>query len=294
MFHSLLVPLDGTRFSESALPLAESIARATGASVHLAHVHVPHPPDGLLSNTPFQYEGVTMDEYEEREKRRERRYIDTVVDRVKRDAGVTVDGALLEGEVPVCLEAHARATGADAVVLASHARTGVPRAWLGSVAETLVRSTTIPVLALHAQPDGSPPPPLDAVEHILVPLDGSALAEAILAPAADLAEAVDARVTLVHVTHSGLMGQSRTADAEAYLRRIVQRMEDRGLEAAAEVVVGVPAEAICATAERVGADLIALATHGRAGIRRALLGSVAMQVMHHTTLPLLVRRPALA
>lgn len=294
MFHSLLVPLDGTRFSEHALPLAGGIARATGAALHLARVHVPHPPDGLLSNTQFQYEGVDMEEYEGHVRDAERAYLRDMVGRLAESAPVAVDAALLEGDVADRLEDHARVTEADAVILTTHARAGMSRVWLGSVAEALIRATTIPVLALRCRDDRTEPhcPP---IRNLLVPLDGSALAEAILTPAADLAYALGAHVTLLHVVHSGAMGRARTAEAETYLHRIRQRLLDRDLHVHVCVTsYGAPAEAICRSAQELGADLVALATHGRTGLGRALLGSVTLDVLHGSELPLLVRRPALA
>ena len=100
MLRSLLVPLDGTRFSELALPIAEGIAQVTGASLHLAHVHVPHPPEALLANTQFQYEGVDLDEYDEHERSWEQTYLEALAQRVSRESSAMVDTALLEGDVP--------------------------------------------------------------------------------------------------------------------------------------------------------------------------------------------------
>ncbi len=294
MFHSLLVPLDGTRFSEHALPLAEGIAKATGASVHLTRVHVSNPPDGLLSNTQFHYEGVDMGEYEGIRLDEERSYVKEMVQRFSREAPVPVDGIVLEGDIAHRLVDHLKVTEADAVILTTHAREGVSRAWLGSVAESLIQDTTVPVLALRWDPDDPRPEPTE-VRHILVPLDGSALAESILDPAVDLAQAMGARITLVNVVRSGLRTRARFADGERYLRRAAQRLEDSGVEC--DILVtssGKPADAICRVAREVEADLIAIATHGRAGVSRALLGSVALKVLHNTHLPLLVRRPALA
>lgn len=294
MFQSLLVPLDGTRFSEHALPVAETIARATSGAVHLARVHVANPPDGLLANTQFLYEGVTMEEYDGHARDEERHYLHRMVERVAQEAPVAVDGALLEGDIARRLEDHARAVGADAVVLTTHAREGLARAWAGSVTEALMHATTLPILALRwdlEQPE--PPPP--QIRTVLVPLDGSPLAEAILAPTMALASALGARVVLMHAVHSGAMGRSRSADALTYLRRVAQPMEDRGLEVRTVVTShGATAEAICATAREVDADLIALATHGRTGLRKAMLGSVTLDVLHHSERPLLMRRPALA
>lgn len=294
MFHSLLVPVDGTRFSEHSLPVAVDLAEATGAALHLARVHRPHPPDGLISNTQFHYEGVDLDEYEDKAHDEERAYLDGLVRRVSVRLETKVDGALLEGDIAPRLEEYARVTSADAVILTTHAREGFTRAWAGSVAESLIRRTTVPVLALRWRDDESEPP-MPSIGTILVPLDGSALAEAILAPALDLAEALGARVFLMHAVHSGAMGRSRAGHAQDYLAKMAQRALDRGLAADTIVVShGTVAEAICRASREVEADLIALATHGRTGLGKAMLGSVTLDVLHRSDCPLLVRRPALA
>ena len=78
MFQSLLVPLDGSKFSERTLPLAHGLAKATGACLHLAHVHVTHAPDHFLSNTQFQYEGLDLEEYESQYREQEKNYLSQV------------------------------------------------------------------------------------------------------------------------------------------------------------------------------------------------------------------------
>jgi nucleotide-binding universal stress UspA family protein len=301
MFRSLLVPLDGTKFGEQALPLAEGIARTTGASIHLAHVHVPHPPDGLISNTQFQYEGLDLGEYDDHTRSDEHHYLSELVQRVAGEADVDVDASLLEADgtgrtesrVAHPLQDHARATGADVVILATHGRSGLPRAWHGSVAEELIQCTTLPVLAIHAVLDresgGSP----TALRRLLVPLDGSRISEAILPPAEDLARSMGATLILLRAIRTAHPIHESEGEVAQYLERHSAQLEDRGIEVQTVVERGVPpAEAICAVAKETGADLIALATHGRSGLRRAVLGSVTLRVLHETDLPVLVRRPA--
>ena len=84
MLQSLLVPLDGSEFSERTLPLAHGLAKATGASLHLAHVHVSHTPDHFLSNTQFHFEGLDLAEYETRHREEEKAYLGAMEDRLGR------------------------------------------------------------------------------------------------------------------------------------------------------------------------------------------------------------------
>jgi len=303
MLRSLLVPLDGTRFSELALPLAEGIAQATGASLHLAHVHVPHPPEALLASTQFMYEGVDMDEYDQHDRKWERNYLTTLAQRVSRESAAAVDTALLEGEIPKSLEEYARKVNADAVVISTHSRAGVRRVWMGSVAEALIRAGGLPVLAVHAE-EGDPVGPPLVLKNILIPLDGSELSESILAPAVELGLAFGARLTLLQVvsarfpTSNGLVPALPAHWTEAlqagedYLEKVARRIRVRGLRVEPIVMAHPrPSQAIQDVANEVDADLVAMATHGYTGMKRALFGSVAEDVLRHSEIPLLVRRP---
>lgn len=302
MLRSLLVPLDGSEFSERTLPLARGLARATGATLHLAHVHVSHTPDHFLSNTQFQFEGLDMDEYERRHRREEEVYLADVESRVGGDA--SVDSALLEGVVADQIAEYAARVGADMVLMTTHGHTGVNRMWLGSVADALVRQTTLPLLIVHPAPGAQVPKDVTSIEHILVPLDGSELSASILEPAANLARAVGARLTLLHVVSataplgprifplSATDIEQATERAEERLEATAAELREEGLAVDTHVeahdVVG---RAIADVAERLDADVIALATHGYGGIKRALLGSVADKVLRSSARPLLVKRP---
>lgn len=141
-------------------------------------------------------------------------------------------------------------------------------------------------------------------QHILVGLDGSPVAESILSYVSTLAKALAARVTLVHVIpgvpewhgsdfyrfFSPLIKQEET-EAYGYLRRVTDRLVTAGITVQSRVVVGEAATEIIKTGEQESVDLIALATHGRSGLRRWVYGSVAEKVLHTTHTPLLLIRP---
>lgn len=305
MLQSLLVPLDGSEFSERTLPLAQDLAKATGASLHLAHVHVPHPPDHFLSNTQFQYEGVDMEEYEAHQRHQEKAYLDAVVARL--GCGVPVDASLLEGHVAEELHRCADAVRADLILITTHGHTGVSRMWLGSVADALVRTCHLPLLVVHPSFGQHLPPEVLRFGHIMVPLDGSALSASILPTAADVAKAWAARLTLVHVVSSSAVLGTRifplipddvgpaVEKAGEYLEGQAEGLRAQGLTVHTHVEEHeAPGRALAAIADKLDADLIALATHGYGGLKRALLGSVADKVLRSSPLPLLVQRPTAA
>lgn len=303
MLRSLVVPLDGSEFSERTLPLAGRLAAATGAKLHLAHVHVSHPPDQLLSNTQFHYEGLAMEEYDARHRSDELEYLARLGASVGN--GTAVDTTLLEGNVAEEIAAYASSVSADMVLITTHGHTGVSRMWLGSVADALVRLTTLPLLVIHPAHGGHVPADVTSFRHIVVPLDGSELSESILEPAVDLARAAGARLTLAHVVSSSAVLGTRIfpllpddvapaiEKATAYLGRLAGELTSEGVEVGVHVEEhDAPGRAIAGIAEKLDADLIALATHGYGGLKRALLGSVADKVLRSSPLPLLVQRPA--
>lgn len=305
MLESLLVPLDGSKFSETSLSLAGHVARSTGARLHLAHVHVAYEPDQLLASTPFQYEGVNMAEYDARHLEQEQEYLAGLSKRISQD-GTCVDAKVLEGpQIAESLATYAGQVDADLVVITSHGHSGVSRIWLGSVADEMIRHTTLPLLVSRPGAEGGAD--ILTVRHILVPLDGSELAERVLDPAADLARATGARITLAHVVSmQTALGprilpllvdtlEPELDGAVAYLEETAGALREDGLDVSTRAAHGkAPALAIARMAKEVNADVIAMATHGYGGLKRALLGSVADKILRVSELPLLIMRPSAA
>jgi nucleotide-binding universal stress UspA family protein len=305
MWDHLLVTLDGSEFGEHALPFAMAIASGSGASVHLAHVHAYEAPTDLLQNTPFQYEGVSMAAYEDRFKEEERAYLVGKAAEVQEELPQSkVCSALLEGYVTEAIERHAREIGAKLIVMTTHGRTGVSRAWLGSVADSLVRHSDFPLLVIRPLEAGGKEFPEARFERFLVPLDGSEVGEKILESAIPLQRAVGAKFILLHVVSphvtigarvsplpSGHLDQ-RLQEAEAYLGGVADRLRGEGIDTETKIESHfAPARAILNTAEDEDVDLIAIATHGYTGVRRALLGSVTDKVLRAARWPLLLQRP---
>jgi nucleotide-binding universal stress UspA family protein len=303
MFHTVLVPLDGSNLAEQALPWALGIARRANATLNLVRGHVVYAlKDAAASWGPF-------DHAEEAEcKSQEQTYLDATARWLAAVSPVRTTTALVPGGNPAVnpddLLEHVRASGADLVVMTTHGRHAVGRFFLGSVADELIRRSAAPVLLIHPRqpaPDLLPEPD---VQQVLVPLDGSCLAEQALGPAADLARLFEAECTLLRVVpptavlpHSGAahpaLASSEEADAREYLARLAERLRAEGLRARARLVVSRHAEeAILQEATAPGSRLITLATHGRGGVPRMVLGSVADKVVRGASCPVLVYRPA--
>jgi nucleotide-binding universal stress UspA family protein len=140
--------------------------------------------------------------------------------------------------------------------------------------------------------------PEPALDDILIPLDGSPLSEQVLGPAVELARLMEARCLLLRVVppHSsrgrGAGDLSEVAKAEEYLEGVAARLRRQGLEVRTRAhLARHPAGAILEEAAARPGSLIALATHGRGGLTRLLLGSVAGKLVRAAAAPLLVYRP---
>jgi nucleotide-binding universal stress UspA family protein len=192
---------------------------------------------------------------------------------------------------------------ADLIVMSTHGRGGLSRMLYGSVADQILRRTTVPVLLVpsiveHAWPAEGP-------LSLLIPLDGSELAAEALQTAELLTDAFGAKVTLLRVVQPlvyPLYGEgyayvpydedAEIAEAQRYLDAEAVRLADLGLRVDTAVKVGDPSRVIGEVARGQDVDAIVMATHGSGGLSRLILGSVATGTLRHTTAPLLLVRPS--
>jgi nucleotide-binding universal stress UspA family protein len=296
---SILVPLDGSPFAEQALPLARELALASSARLRLVLVHSP-----ATTWDPGVEFSLFDPEMERQVRERELGYLESVARRLRNGSGLHVDCALLNGTIAPSLEDYVERTGTDLVVMTSHGRGGLGRIVLGNVADQLVRRITVPVLVIR--PEQSPSA-LPTRRRILVPLDGSPLAESILDQAKAFARITNSELLLLMVVQpapillppfvwppEGLTQppDSRLLAARRYLEDTKEQLRREGLAVQSRV----------RTARKVGREilqvandeectLIAMATHGSSGLDRAMIGSVADQVVRHATTPVLLLQP---
>jgi nucleotide-binding universal stress UspA family protein len=302
-FKSILVPLDGSPLAEQALPLAARIARFAGGKLRLALVHQlpPAPLDPIAAKMFTSIELAS--------RKSERAYLRGRQAKLREEGFKLSSAVTLTGAVGPTLAQYVRELSVELVVMATHGRGGVRRAWLGSVADYLIRHLEVPVVLVRPAEEGAAPARPAEGGQILVPLDGSALAEEALQPAAALARAWNAELALLQVVTpvltvtdpalplpSAYDAELTTACRDAaqdYLDDIVERLRGEGLRASGTAVVGwKTVDTILEVARPERVALIAIATHGRGGLRRLALGSVADKLVRAADIPVLVHRPS--
>jgi nucleotide-binding universal stress UspA family protein len=298
MFKHLLVPLDGSRLAEAALPAAAYLARSLGARVTLVHV--------VEQRAPQEVHGERhLADAEEANA-----YLEEVAGRAF-EPGVEVECHVHENEVrdvARSLTEHVEELEPDLIVMCTHGRGGL-RTWLlGSIAQQLIAPGATPVLLV--QPEGRAEAPAFVCRRLLVPLDGNPEHEGGLRVAVDLARGCGADLHLMMVVHTlgTLPGQQAATarllpgatsllldmseeGAERLLRQKVaqlQATEGPRMPVTVEVSRGDPAAAIARTAQRVQADVVVLGTHGKAGLDAFWSGSVTPQVASRSRVPLLL------
>ena len=305
----ILVPLDGSPLAQEALPLGLALGRRHRRAVELVYVHGPPPMPASAPHVDPRFDREQRDEMQ--------RWLSALTEAATREHGQALTATFLDGPVARTLEDHIARRAPGLVVMATHGRGGLSRAWLGSVGDRLVRHVHVPVLLVRPEPGRVVGATDAAFRRVLVPLDGSKLAEQVVEPALALGARGDVEYTLITVVESPRLGTPsvmmvvaaseaasdaetlaqiaalRQAVAEQYLGHVGAELQRRGVAVRTHVAVHPqPAQGILEYAATRGADLIAVATHGLGGLARLLVGSVADKVIRGTSAPVLVVHPA--
>jgi nucleotide-binding universal stress UspA family protein len=299
MLQTIVVPLDGSRFAEQALVPAYRIAHRLHATVELVHVFEPALRSIYASGAPVLEPRLDRDLLAEA-----RAYLELIATRERRSADVRVTATLLEGPVVKALADHVARLDGALVVMTTHGRGGLARAWLGSVTDGLVRSSSVPVLAIRVRKD-TPPVPAGEFRRVLVPLAEARFGAEAIELTMEIAGTDGVEYFLLHalgppvvipppepviVTFPDL-GAAEEA-AQAFLSELADTLRARGIHVSTKVVVEPsPARAILEFVEENGIHLVGMATHGFRGAKRLLLGSVADKVLRSTPVPVLMIRP---
>ena len=285
MIERIVVPLDGSLTAEAILPQVRRVLYRNDSEVILVRAVVPPPVENsLLVAEPLLAAA--------------REYILGQQERLEK-AGVRVKHAVRIGSpVGVILDVVVEEK-ATMIALATHGSSGVKRVLFGSVAEDVIRRTPVPVLLLRpfwsyellpaVAPEQRP------IRNLLLPVDGSDLSTEALPGVIEFAGLFETRVVLLRVLEEKKRKSAsldEKAEAEKQLQALARTLEKKGVETLSLVEKGDPTEQILKAARFHGIDLIALTTHGRSGLRRAVTGSVTENVLRKATAPLLITRNA--
>lgn len=278
MFNSVIVPMDGSELAEQVLPCAGQVAQHTGAGLLLLQV-LPASASAVLKEETFAY-----------------------LDDVAKDLDHRVQTEIRLGNPANEIIAAAGNVPEPIIAMTTHGRGGLGRLLYGSVADQVVRDATVPVLLIRS---GAVPATPCAIRSILVPLDGSAYAEAALPYAAELARVLDADLWLAQVADTTSVTedpavaeklaeeyQRSVRDADAYLNTLADRLGHEGIRVHPRVLAGFTEDELLRFEKETAADLIVMASRGRTGLRRFGSRSLAERLLRLGTAPVLMVRPA--
>ncbi len=288
MFTRIIVPLDCSRFSEHALPVAASMAEATRGGLDLVHVHVPvklPKYDGAMGQRARE----SLREQEDELRERELTYLSELGARLRSTRPrLTVTTRVLEGAVAPVVLREARPPEAQLIVTTTHGRGPMGRAVLGGTTDVLVRNAAIPVLVVRgtrSEPDLSE---TFRPDRILLPLDGTERSERAVSCAVACARPFRGELILLRVVGRGSGEESAARD---YLDELATRIAVGGLKVDTMVVESRGrAEGILSATARAEADLVVLTTRGQGYLARLVMGSVAERLIRRGPTPVLVCR----
>lgn len=294
MFRRILIPLDGSSIAEQVLPLAKMFAVRFQSSVVLFQAIEP-----LSQRARVEGAASDADDQVELSRRRALEYLETIEHNFP--VGLSVEHAVRVGSAATAILELAESAHIDLIAMATHGRTGLQRWVYGSVADKVLSGARLPILLMRAS---EAPHAIAPIRRILVPLDGSTLAEGALVPALRLATAFDAEMLLFRVcepstylqngltsgTAAAALDEAVCTTVEEYLTEKTQEVRGQGVHVRWETQFGIAAENILDVAQKRAANLVVMSTHGRSGIGRWIMGSVADRVLRASRIPVLLIR----
>ncbi len=300
VYKRMLLPLDGSELAEVVFAYAKELVGRLGVEVILLNVHSPSEQKLAPMHRTYVERAAEI--------------IRQQTERVRpKGRAVEVRGELAMGYPPEEILRFADENDIDIILMATHGRSGISRWAMGSVADKVLRASKVPVWLVRA---GIP----DEIVYdkwprktILVTLDGSELAELVLPHVVALTKQIGAElvdVVLLRVSELPVIPSDYSPDmplsweehveqemvkcklvAGSYLTEVEKRFKDAGLRVCSEVLIGRPADEIISYARRNPINLIVMATHGHAGMRRWAMGSIAGKVLLGVSIPIFLVRP---
>lgn len=298
----IVVPQDGSAFGKRALPLALALAHRSNATVELVHVH--EPPTVASGAPPVDTR------FDDEERARMRTELMALANQLVTETGLQVTARFISGEVVPSLGEYIDSSGASLVVMMTHGRGGLNRFWLGSVADGVIRVSHAPVLLVRGGSEWPSELREPLFRRVLIPLDGSDVAEEILPSALSLATPNETTLAFFTVVDPRLGLQPTAVDVrpesqkmysfvesvrrgtEERLTRLAGKLRIDRIAVSVDVVVDAhPAQRILTYAQERQVDLIALTTHSRRALGRILMGGTADKVIRGAHVPVLVLHP---
>lgn len=305
MQSSIMIPLDGSPTAERVIPSAAALARATDSAVLLLRVVAPTPIALQVGQSvPLaRYSPATLTQSQETALAE--RYLQRQARQLIAEGLIARSEVCVQSDPAAAILARARRESRlKLIAMGSHGRSGLEQLVLGSVTERVLRHAPCPLLVDHAR---LAPPAALRYRTIVVPLDRTPFSEQALLYARTLALTTGAALVLVAVTPStddmglaeaGLEPMWMLAECQdvqeqvtSYLGRKARQLAARGIQVRTRLMNGLPSDGILQTCAEERADLVVMATHGRRGLRRMLLGSVASSVIAAAASPVLLVRP---
>lgn len=299
MYSKILIPLDGSKTAEKVLPCARYLAGKFTIPVELLAVIDIAEMAAHMAAEKARF----LDRMIEDGVRNSTLYLRLIANTF---SGVNVTCTVERARAEEAIIEKAAADKGTLITMATHGRSGLNRFLLGSVAEKVLRGSANPLLLVRATDEGAPAAEV-AFKKIIVPLDGSPLAESVLPMVADVAKKLDLEVLLFrayHIPYNAYTGEDGYSavnyddliagvrdEANEYLEKRMSEVKKLGVEKVTfETKEGFAGDEIITAARKAPDGLIAMCSHGRSGMRRWVLGSVTETVVRHTSDPVLVLR----
>jgi nucleotide-binding universal stress UspA family protein len=303
MFNKIVVPLDGSVLAEKALPYAAQLARIFEAEIVLLRGAVAHVYWGDIPPEDSWEVAQEATEYLK------------VVKALLTDPVIApslppekVSFRVVDSDTPVALAETAREAMADLIVMTTHGRSGISRLFMGSTAMGVLHATNLPIVLIHPQEQHFDYASEANLTNILVTLDGTTGAEAILESVSEFAKVARATLTLLRVVapvyypSPGIFSphayyppelidqeiNERELEVKQYLAKIQGELTQKGISSRIAVEIGLTTENILNYIAHNKPQMIAMATHARNYLGRLVLGSVADELIRKTNLPVLL------
>lgn len=317
MITRVLVPLDGSANAAAAWPYGRLIAKACNAELEVLWIIEPFIDlarsrmtmrDPITDSRPTNSEGVSFDalqQAQERAKNEAQAHLDEVADEASVE-GTPVTTTVREGQPADVIIDAAGAQEGTLICMGTHGRSGIARWLYGSVANRVINHAETSTLVVRSKENEQRAP--ESIRRVVVPVDGSALSEAAIPIAVDIAQSLGVGITIMRALDIGLEGTIPVSDygevpvinteemraaSEAYVSNISKRVRDLGVsDFDTKTIDERPADAIVDEVGEAGDKLVVMSSHGRSGPGRWLLGSVADNVVRHSMGPVLVVRRA--